>query len=58
MPFSVLAAQEPMGKSWYLLVLRMVVARKSPQPSPIPPLSPQPRHPLLAGPPVKRVLKP
>ena len=36
----------------------MVVAKKSPQPSPIPPLSPQPRQPELAGPPVKRVLRP
>ena len=29
-----------------------------PQPSPMPPGSPHPRHPEFAGPPVKRVLKP
>lgn len=35
----------------------MVVASKSPQPSPIPPLSPQPKRPEFAGPPVRRVLR-
>ena len=57
-----LAAQAPIGKSRVFAppsaVLRIWVAKKSPQPSPMPPASPQPRQPELAGPPVSRVETP